>query len=505
MAIQFAPTIISPVASFWKEGNNSPIVTIKIQHNNQFNWGETPNLKVKMWRFDDETAEGAYIWDNIEPKDKNEITTISLVIPDFYSYYKLIIQKPEDWVTNYGQYYVIKNNLYILNTNSEWQDGEKYYQKIDNVEFTSATTYKIQVAYKAYGDNLKTWSQVKTVTYLGTPSISLNKKDLSFEVTLEGEALKRYRFNKQDWALIDKNATSFPLLPPKDFISNKKIIIDVETATGAIISKEYLNNIIIATDAIEIKKDEENGLLYFETNSNIENTKILYLAQGEECQVLGDNSQTIFVDPYIEALRPKQYYRTYAADKDTIKTELVNSNSYLLDYEYSYLCDINCTLSLKFNGLVSSFKRTIQEQKQDTIGGSYPFIFRNGNCRYAEMPLNALLARELGPLQNKERLARTSAYRESTNTSSTIGLETAGQRYKAEKEYRDEVYNWLTDGKPKIFKSPTEGIFVVQLMNISMTSKKELGNMLYEISGTMYEIDEVSNYATQSYMEKQKQ
>ena len=57
MVIQFAPTIISPVASFWKEGNNSPIVTIKIQHNNQFTWEKTPNLKVKMWRFDDETAE----------------------------------------------------------------------------------------------------------------------------------------------------------------------------------------------------------------------------------------------------------------------------------------------------------------------------------------------------------------------------------------------------------------------------------------------------------------
>jgi len=33
-------------------------------------------------------------------------------------------------------------------------------------------------------------------------------------------------------------------------------------------------------------------------------------------------------------------------------------------------------------------------------------------------------------------------------------------------------------------------------MNISMTPKKELGNMLYEVSGTMYEIDEISNYAT---------
>ena len=452
MAIQFAPTIISPVASFWKEGTNSPIATIKIQHNNQFTWEQSPNLKVKMWSFDDEYAEKAYIWDNVTPKDKNESTTITLIIPE--------------------------------------------------AKFTSGATYKIQVAYST---NLETWSQVKTISYLETPSVSLDKTNLSFNVTLNEEELKRYRFNKLEWALLNKNATSFSFLPPKDFISSGKLTLEVETVTGAIITKEYSNNVITAANAIEIKKDEENGFIYFEANSNIEGTKILYLAQGEECQILGDNTQTSFVDPYIEALRPKQYYRTYAADENTIKIELINPDSYLLDYEYSYLCDINHTLSLKFNGLVSSFKRTIQEQKQDTVGGNYPFIFRNGNSRYAEVPLNALLARELGPLQNKERLATTSAFRESTNTSSTLGIETAGQRYKAEKEYRDEVYDWLVDGKPKIFKSPTEGIFVVQLMNISMTPKKELGNMLYEVSGTMYEIDEISNYATQTYMENQKQ
>lgn len=456
MTIQFAPTIISPVASFWKEGAGSAIATIKIQHNNQFTWEETPNFKVKMWNFNDDTDEGVYVWNNIEPKDKNEITTIDLVIP------------PE---TN----------------------------------FTPNAAYKIQIAYSEYGENLKTWSQVKTIKYLETPSISLNKENLTVQVTLEGEKLKRYRFNKQNWMLIDKNTTFFPFLPPKNFISNEKLIIDIETATGAIITKEYPKNITTAADAVEIKKNEENGFLYFEANSGVEGTKILYLAQGEECQILGDSTQFLFIDPYVEALRPKQYYRIYAVNENTIKVEMINPNSYLLDYEYSYLCDINHTLSLKYNGLVSSFKRTIQEQKQDTIGGSYPFIFRNGNCRYAEMPLNALLAKELGPLQNKERLTTTSAFRESTNTSSTLGLGTAGQRYKAEKEYRDEVYDWLTDGKPKIFKSPTEGIFVVQLVNLSMTPKKELGNMLYEISGTMYEIDDISNYATGFYTENQKQ
>jgi hypothetical protein len=31
-----------------------------------------------------------------------------------------------------------------------------------------------------------------------------------------------------------------------------------------------------------------------------------------------------------------------------------------------------------------------------------------------------------------------------------------------------EVLRWLTDGKPKLFRSPGEGNFIVRLMNTSL-------------------------------------
>ena len=40
---------------------------------------------------------------------------------------------------------------------------------------------------------------------------------------------------------------------------------------------------------------------------------------------------------------------------------------------------------MKYNPKISSFKETIQEAKQDTLGGKYPFFFRNGNLGYKEM------------------------------------------------------------------------------------------------------------------------
>ena len=60
---------------------------------------------------------------------------------------------------------------------------------------------------------------------------------------------------------------------------------------------------------------------------------------------------------------------------------------------------------MKFNSLPASFKRTIQEQKQDTIGGEYPYISRNGQANYAEIPFKILLSSDCGPLNNAEREA----------------------------------------------------------------------------------------------------
>jgi hypothetical protein len=41
---------------------------------------------------------------------------------------------------------------------------------------------------------------------------------------------------------------------------------------------------------------------------------------------------------------------------------------------------------------VSSFKNTILESKMDTIGGQYPFFFRNGNVKYKEFPISGLIS-----------------------------------------------------------------------------------------------------------------
>ena len=48
-----------------------------------------------------------------------------------------------------------------------------------------------------------------------------------------------------------------------------------------------------------------------------------------------------------------------------------------------------------------------------------------------------------------------------------------------EREFKMKVLSWLTDGKPKLFRSPTEGNFIVRLMNTSLTPNDTLGRMLH--------------------------
>jgi hypothetical protein len=57
-----------------------------------------------------------------------------------------------------------------------------------------------------------------------------------------------------------------------------------------------------------------------------------------------------------------------------------------------------------------------------------------------------------------------------------------------EREFKMNVLEWLTNGKPKLFRSPGEGNFIVRLMNTSLSPNDTLSRMLHTFSCTAYEI-----------------
>lgn len=85
----------------------------------------------------------------------------------------------------------------------------------------------------------------------------------------------------------------------------------------------------------------------------------------------------------------------YERDKN-LNIKMINNapkqREVIVDFEDMFLYDGKKQLKIRFSPKVNSFKNDLQEQKMDTIGSKYPFIFRNGNVCYKEFPISGLIS-----------------------------------------------------------------------------------------------------------------
>ena len=63
-----------------------------------------------------------------------------------------------------------------------------------------------------------------------------------------------------------------------------------------------------------------------------------------------------------------------------------------------------------------------------------------------------------------------------------------------ERRFKLEVLKWLNNGEKKYFRSPTEGNYIVRLMNISLTPIDSLGRMLHSFSAQAYECESTHDF-----------
>jgi hypothetical protein len=162
-----------------------------------------------------------------------------------------------------------------------------------------------------------------------------------------------------------------------------------------------------------------------------------------------------------------------------------------------FLSDGERQLRIKFNPKVTSFKNTLLESKMDTLGSKYPFFFRNGNVSYKEFPISGLVSMLMDEaesfmsgilLSSKELRLETPAGKDVVFKDLPTAL--TGDNIRREREFKMEVLHWLINGKPKLFRSPSEGSYIVRLMNTSLSPNDTLGRMLHTFSCTAYEIDD---------------
>ena len=65
-----------------------------------------------------------------------------------------------------------------------------------------------------------------------------------------------------------------------------------------------------------------------------------------------------------------------------------------------------------------------------------------------------------------------------------------------EKKFRDAVMQFVMDGKVKLFRSATEGNYLVRLTDVSFTPNQQLGRMIWTFSATANEVADntIDNY-----------
>jgi len=202
-------------------------------------------------------------------------------------------------------------------------------------------------------------------------------------------------------------------------------------------------------------------------------------------------------------------YGIQSIDKDGTRSELVAMSKPIQRlFNYSYIIGQGGKqLKLPYDNIMNSFKYQITESKFETIGSQYPFITRNAAVYYRTFPINALISFNM----DDKNTFLTEGKKDLYNYNSVVqlyedhALETGRYQYDYtyEKDFRQKVLNFLQDGKPKLFKSPTEGNIIVRLMDINCTPNQTLDRMIYSLSMNANEIDDnnLENYLKYGFFE----
>ena len=187
----------------------------------------------------------------------------------------------------------------------------------------------------------------------------------------------------------------------------------------------------------------------------------------------------------------------------------------ITDYSYSWLIGADeAQLMFAYNPNISNMNIVVKDSLTETIGSRYPFVARSAENYYKQFQFSSLLTHFIdinNVLTNSEnRFLDSNTNNDSIIDNSKIynnfynknGLDSENN-YIIEREFRNKLFNFLYNGKPKVFKSDTEGLILVILSNITMTPKNELGRVIYDFNCTMTEIGSVDFQTLINYGIKQ--
>lgn len=481
--------------------------------------------------------------ENVQVTVRSQYTNLSVLNKSKYPSEVMLTSIQEDSSkTSDDRYYIELNKTDIQGGQFEINQYYKVQMRfthVDAAEVSLATPQAIDGWLAANINLFSEWSTVCLIRGISTPQLAVSGftieggeiswanynpiiyGTLSFKNEEETEKLKSYQvklYDKNDNLLTDSgiqytNTNSFSYGLNYNFVAGAAYKFTIECTTMNLYSAIATYEFTTATEESEIldltfmaEADEDNGRVILTIKkSNITDgftgELVLRRTSNKTNFTIWEDLKTYtyegataiketFNDMTIESGVWYKYYLQKRSNGVAASTKYIKTPVMVI-FEDMFLTTKDRQLKIKFNPTVSSFKRTIQESRTDTLGSQFPFVRRNGHANYAQFPIGGLISFQIDESElftSLEELFGEHLYLYTDYNDDHKITEANNIVY--EKLFKDKVIEFLYSEQPKLFRSATEGNFIVKVMDASFSPNATLGRRIVSFTATAYEVAE---------------
>ena len=480
---------------------------------------------------------------NVQITVRNQYTNLSVLDKSKYPSEIMLTSIQEDTSkTSDDRYYIELNKTDIQGGKFEINQYYKVQMRFTHIDAAevSLTTPQAIDGWLAANINLfSEWSTVCLIRGISTPQLAVSGftiengeiswanynpiiyGTLSFKNEEETEKLKSYQiklYDKNNNLLTDSgiqytNTNNFSYGLNYNFVAGTAYKFTIECTTMNLYSAIATYEFKTAIEESEIldftfiaDTDEDNGRIVLTIKkSNITDgftgELVLRRTSNKTNFTIWEDLKTYkytgataiketFNDMTIESGVWYKYYLQKRSNGVAASTKYIRTPIMVI-FDDMFLTTKDRQLKIKFNPTVSSFKRTIQESRTDTIGSQFPFVRINGNANYAQFPIGGLISFQIDEsnlFTSIEELFGKHLYLYTDYNNNHKITEANNIVY--EKLFKDKVIEFLYSEQPKLFRSATEGNFIVKIMDVSFSPNATLGRRIVSFTATAYEVAE---------------
>ena len=494
--------------------------------------------------------------ENVQVTVRSQYTNLSVLNKSKYPSEVMLTSIQEDASkTSDDRYYIELNKTDIQGGQFEINQYYKVQMRFTHIDAAdvSLTTPQAIDGWLAANINLfSEWSTVCLIRGISTPQLAVSGftieggeiswanynpiiyGTLSFNNEEETEKLKSYQvklYDENDNLLTDSgiqytNTNSFSYGLNYNFVAGAAYKFTIECTTMNLYSAIATYEFTTATEESEIldftfiaETDEDNGRIILTIKkSNITDgftgELVLRRTSNKTNFTIWEDLKTYtyegataiketFSDMTIESGVWYKYYLQKRSNGVAASTKYIKTPVMVI-FDDMFLTTKDRQLKIKFNPTVSSFKRTIQESRTDTLGSQFPFVRRNGHANYAQFPIGGLISFQIDESElftSLEELFGEHLYLYTDYNNDHRITEANNIVY--EKLFKDKVIEFLYSEQPKLFRSATEGNFIVKVMDASFSPNATLGRRIVSFTATAYEVAEcnIDNYKKYDILE----